>query len=327
MKLTNCIVSDNGITTIIGGRPYQVGTDHPQYDKILKTLKTKDVDEFLRLYSPVSNLSKIKETEDFKVTEGLVVGHGSVTYRGHAIHNVVADRIIAMQSEGHDIGPLTRFLEKALSLTSENLEALYLFMGNAGLPITNEGNVLGWKVVREDWKDKHSGTVDNSVGVTVPEIPRAMCDSNGNNPCSKGYHVGNLRYSGPDGYFYCKGSKEHIILVEFDPANVVSVPSDSHQDKLRVTQYTVIEEFIPEPEKEFKPESTFVNLNIKRLKSGRKITFQVKNKKVCFKFEGVSKKSKGTKFFGRILKGSDDRFKAGSSASFLLSEVTQVEKL
>lgn len=327
MKLTNCLITDNGITTIINGRPYQVGTDHVNYERILKTLKTKDADEFLRLYSPVSSISKIKETEDFKVTEGLVVGHGSVTYRGHAIHNVVANRIIAMQSEGHDIGPLTRFLEKALSLTSENLEALYLFMGSQGIPLDEEGFLLGWKVVKEDWTDKHSGTIDNRPGTKVPEIPRALCDSNRGNPCSVGYHVGNLKYSGPNGHFYSPSLKERIILVKFSPADVVSVPYDVHQDKIRVTQYEVVSEFVPEPEKEFKPESTFVNLNIKRLKPGRKIKFNFKNRELHFKFEGISKKSKGTKFFGRILKGSDDRFKAGSSASFLLSEVTQVEKL
>lgn len=327
MKLTNCIISDNGITTIIGGKPYQVRTEHPNYDKILKTLKTKDADEFLRLYSVSAAISKIKSNEDFKVTESLVVGHGAITYKGIPVNNVVANRILAMQSEGHDIGPLSRFLEKALSLTAENLEALYLFLGNAGLPINNDGNVMAWKVVKANFKDKHTGKVDNTPGVTVPPLPRALCDSNGNNICSTGYHVGNLKYSGPQGSFYSPNLGERIILVEFNPADVISVPSDARQDKLRVCQYTVIEEFIPEPEKEFKPESTFVNLNIKRLKPGRKIKFNVSGMTVQFKFEGISKKSKGTKFFGRVLKGSDGHFKAGNSASFLLSEVINVEKL
>jgi len=39
---------------------------------------------------------------------------------------------------------------------------------------------------------------------------------------------------------------DRIVLVEFDPANVVCVPRDSAQQKIRCTVYTVISEFTGE---------------------------------------------------------------------------------
>lgn len=43
------------------------------------------------------------------------------------------------------------------------------------------------------------------------------------------------RYGQPGG--------DRIVVVEFDPADVVCVPRDCDQQKIRCTQYTVVEEF------------------------------------------------------------------------------------
>ena len=95
---------------------------------------------------------------------------------------------------------------------------------------------LDIKGVRNDYKDKYSGKIDNSPG-SNPTMPRSDVDDNINNGCSKGLHVGTLEYAdnwaGPDG---------RVMEVEFNPANMVSVPHDCEYAKLRVTEYKVIKE-------------------------------------------------------------------------------------
>lgn len=327
MKLTNCIITDNGITTIIGARPFYVGKDHLNYSKILQTLKSKDGDAFLKLYSIAASIPKLKQNTEFKVSEGLVVGYSSVTWRGITIQSNIVDRLLQLQSEGHDVGPLSRFLEKTLNLPKENAEALFSFMQSKGLPIDNDGDVLGWKVVNSNFKDKYTGKIDNSVGVTVPEIPRSLCDSDNSVACSRGYHVGNMTYSGPSGSFYSSHSGDNIIIVKFNPANVVSVPSDSHENKIRVTQYTVMEQYAIKTQfDKSKMNCSVRNITLDKVKVGNTITFDVPRgfNGVRLKYEGISSRSKNTKFYGRLLKGTLHG-EVGRSASFLISEVNNIK--
>jgi acyl carrier protein len=53
--------------------------------------------------------------------------------------------------------------------------------------------------------------------------------------CSHGLHAGSLAYA--------RGWAERVILVEIDPADVVSVPGDENCQKLRCCKYTVVGEY------------------------------------------------------------------------------------
>lgn len=324
MKFDAKIISANGISAIVGGKPYNVGSDNANYDKILKSLKGKDATEFLKLVT--SNKVDVKSS-GFVSSESIVVGQYEVTYKGEPLHNTVTQRLIELQEEGHDVAPLAKFLENSLSLPSENLEALFQFMENKGLPITEDGCVLGWKVVDKNFRDKHTGRVDNTPGVTVTEIPRALCDSSRDVACSKGYHIGNLNYAGPQGHFYHPQNGDRIVICKFNPKNLVSVPADSSDDKIRVTVYDVLEEY-----KEMLP-NTFVNLSLKDVKAGDRIVFTLtkdsrisKDYEVIMKYEGISQRSKNTKFYGRLLKGTEYG-EPGRSASFLISEISNLKKV
>lgn len=318
MKLTNCIISDDGITTIINGKPYQVRNEHPNYEKILKTLKSKDGDEFLRLYNPV--LPKVKPSKDFTVVESLVVGHGEVTYNGLPLHNSVTKRLVALQEQGHDTAPLAKFLVKLLKNPSAwCVEALYKFMESKGLPITEDGNVCGYKCVTHNYMDKHSGKFDNSVGKSH-SIPRNTVDDDRTKQCSYGFHIGNLEYSLPNKGFHSPGDR--VVICEFSPEDVVAVPNEAAANKIRVCNYKVISEY-----KQDLPD-TFLNLSVQDLIHGDKINFDSieVDCNVTMKFEGISSRSNYTKMYGRLLSGTEYG-EPGRSATFLISSISNLKKL
>jgi acyl carrier protein len=104
--------------------------------------------------------------------------------------------------------------------------------------ITDEGMILAYKRVREDYMDIHSGTIRNAVGDS-PSMPRNKVDENKDRTCSDGLHFCSFSYlphfgSGP-------GSK--VVILEIHPKDVVAIPSDYNDAKGRTCAYTVIGEY------------------------------------------------------------------------------------
>ena len=63
-------------------------------------------------------------------------------------------------------------------------------------------------------------------------------------PCdNKTVHVGSLEYVRGFASGYGSPDGDRIVIVEFDPQSAVSVPKDCSYQKIRVCQYTVLEEF------------------------------------------------------------------------------------
>ena len=110
---------------------------------------------------------------------------------------------------------------------------LHAFLQYNDLAINEDGNVLAWKVVREDFKDKHSGTFDNSVG-NVVSMPRVKVTFDPTQTCSSGLHA--CAY----GYLKSFASRgDQVILVEIDVRDIVSVPIDYDGKKIRCCKYVV----------------------------------------------------------------------------------------
>jgi hypothetical protein len=102
------------------------------------------------------------------------------------------------------------------------------------MPITAEGNFLAYKGVNTDFKDNYSGNFDNSVGQTLTMRRSGVCDD-ARHGCSSGFHAGSYDYA--KGYAYNGGN---LMVVEINPADVVSVPYDCECQKLRTAEYKVV---------------------------------------------------------------------------------------
>ena len=102
------------------------------------------------------------------------------------------------------------------------------------MPLTPEGNFLAYKGVNEDFTDKYSGKFDNSVGNVLEMRRNGVCDD-ANMGCSSGFHAGSYEYA--KGYASGGGN---LLVVEINPADVVSVPHDCNCQKLRTSKYKVV---------------------------------------------------------------------------------------
>jgi len=169
---------------------------------------------------------------NIEVTEG-----GEVKFKGRKLGHEVSEKIVAFMRAGIPHEPLVKFLNLLMENPSNrSVNCLYPFLVHQDIQIADDGYLVCYKAVRSDYKDKHSGTYDNSPGAVIRE-DRNTIDDNPESTCSHGLHAGSIQYVRG---FASSGDK--IIRVRINPKDVVSVPADHNATKLRVCEYTVIED-------------------------------------------------------------------------------------
>jgi hypothetical protein len=225
------IVTNSGtITAVAKGKSYTVTRDHTNYDKIKEAIKNDDADTLIKL-------ADIKKSVKIFTKDQVEIRDNAVFYEGQKLHNTLTDRIIQLMNEGLPFDPMIKFLKNLMQNPSfRAVNELYSFLENQRLPLTDDGCFLGYKRVRDNWTDFHSGTIDNSIGKVV-EIARNKVDENPDHDCSNGLHVGSIEYVRD---FYT--GEGHVIIVKVNPRDAVSVPRHD-TTKLRVCRYEVIGEY------------------------------------------------------------------------------------
>ncbi len=227
------MVTNDAVTLVVDGHTTPIVASHMNYDAIRRiAAEAESVADYQPIVPLLNIAAAIVDFGEGKVT----VVDGEVLYDGVATHNTVVDRILTMIDEGFTVGPMLRFLENLMENPSfRAVQELYGFLEASDLPITPDGYFLAYKMVRDNYTDHHSGKFDNSVGAT-PSMPRNEVNENPNQTCSSGLHVCAQGYLG----FYGGGGR--TMLCKVNPRDVVSVPIDYNNAKMRTCAYTVISE-------------------------------------------------------------------------------------
>jgi hypothetical protein len=225
-------------TVVIDGGAHSIDQTHLHYEQIKNLLirHTKEPDNHAQIEADLSKLIDIPKSITKQTHGKITVEHDTIIYDGKPLHNSLTARILAILREGFDINNLLLFLEQLMQNPSyRSIQELYDFLEHKGLPITSDGHFLAYKAVRADFKDKYSGTFDNTVGKIV-EITRGEVDDDRSHECSNGLHVGAIDYV--SGY---RKDDDVIVIVKVNPKDAVSVPRDHNATKLRVCRYEVVD--------------------------------------------------------------------------------------
>jgi hypothetical protein len=211
-----------------GEPPLVVDASHMNFDAVVEAIRARDFEKAI-------DLGSVKAFINTMTAGNVAVTDDGVTFKGQPITGYLASKMMLFFREGLPIDHYCKFLDNLManpSMTSRN--ELFLFLEAADLPITPDGHFLAYKAVRSDFRDKHSGRFDNSPG-QVHSMPRHDVDDDRNKTCSYGFHAAAYEYARG---FMSPGDK--LVAVKIDPANVVSVPSDYGNQKLRCTSYEVM---------------------------------------------------------------------------------------
>jgi hypothetical protein len=248
------LITDFTVTLVLNGVVYSATRETADRIGATSALQRGDL-------AKAADLLNREQAVKRRSAGAFIIENGVVFSNGQPVHNVVADRIVELLDKGHDLNPLVKFLENLLQNPSARAVGEgYEFLEHKNLPVTEDGCFLAYKSVASDYLSKASGRepvevstnggktwktfvgrIPNKVG-SIVRMARNQVDDNREHECSRGLHVGSLGYSGPQGWYHSSGDK--IVVVKVNPRDIVSVPRDHDAQKLRVSQYEVLMDFV-----------------------------------------------------------------------------------
>jgi hypothetical protein len=222
LKSVTLIFADNSV------RPIPV--ENPLYNQLKQLLEAHDYEGATAMADRAAQIRQHSKGEFF-VTDGIVY-----LKNGDALPDALSKRVVQFADEGIDFAPLIAFWDNIKKNPSlDSVTDLYAFLEHNNIPITVDGCFICYKRVGEGYLDLHSGRFDNSIGKVV-KCKREDVDPDRNVTCSRGLHVAAYNYAYS---FYGNG---HLLEVKVNPANVVAVPTDYNNEKMRVCEYEVVRE-------------------------------------------------------------------------------------
>lgn len=223
-------MTNDTITVIVDGQPHNVKKGAQHYDAVKKAVLSEDWKQVKELVAPGI---KIEEWAlgAFKYSNGTIT-----VAEGEEVPSQLYQRILAMVRERKSPKSLINFWERLKKNPSKrSVDMLFEFLQHVHIPIDEEGFVLAYKGVRNDYKDAHSGTFTNTPGSRM-KMARNKISDDPRTPCAEGFHVGALSYA--------KSFSQRTVICKVDPADVVCVPYDSNQQKVRVCEYLVVGNYV-----------------------------------------------------------------------------------
>lgn len=238
--------NDNHWTVVLGGQPIQFDPTHPQYTGLVECVHSGDADEFMELFDTGTGIENWSEGS-FEFRDGFLY------FENEQVATDPTNRIVEMIRQGFPHQPMLNYLSNLYDNVSERaVQESYKWSSHKGLPITEDGMLVGYKGVVKysgetikdklgrdlkdgDLVDKYTGhSFRNNVGDKNSMKRRQVCDDH-TVGCSSGLHIGTYEYAcdwaGPTGV---------VVLVKFNPKDIVSVPSDCNCQKMRVSEYEIV---------------------------------------------------------------------------------------
>ena len=254
MRIIRC---DKSLTAVLsGGRIIQTNNcDDALFEEVKKLQKEDDEFELIHLLIPekeetegISNVRLIQFWKNMEQTSELTKEGSSVYWKAVSPLSMpmsFAEKVMKAE-KSNDTAKLNAYRNfwTLLSLNPDKAvrENLFKFLEKWGMVITKSGLFVGYRNVakksgeEEDvFTDEHSHTFTITIGHMVT-MPREECDSNSDNECSRGLHIGGTSWL-KQGYY---GSVGLVCLV--NPVDVVAVPwHNSCYGKLRTCVYMPIQ--------------------------------------------------------------------------------------
>ncbi len=154
------------------------------------------------------------------------VKNNEVYVDGLAIPTALSNKIVEYSKEDLPCEPLLKFWENLNQNPSHrSVSQLYGFLEKHDHPITEDGCFIAYKKVNADFTDVHTGTFSMS---------RNQVNEDPNQTCSHGLHVAAFSYASTF-------SGEVLLMVKVNPKDVVAIPVDYNNAKMRVASYQVID--------------------------------------------------------------------------------------
>ncbi len=225
------IITNDSVTLTIGDTTDTVVMGSPNFSEIREAVLAGNHVHAQELMNPAVGITKWGNG-------ALQIEDDEVLYGGMKLTGKLVERVLTLMGQGDDsFIPLANFLTKVMEHESFTTRMRLMdFAAHDKLDLTEDGSVIAFKNVRDDYMDKYSGKFDNRVG-NSPSMPRADVNDDHDVDCAEGLHVCSPTYL--KGFWGTSGRTMKVIV---KPKNFVAIPYTYSDSKARVCEYTVVEE-------------------------------------------------------------------------------------
>lgn len=231
--------SSKFISITEGRNTWNADNTHPGFKAALQKLVDNDVEGAIEHINIEQGITKF-------VQGNIRIEDGNLFYNDIELRSGLTERIISAMENGEDFKRYLPFLENLMLNPSRRaVYRLFDFLNANDIDITDDGHFIGWKVVRKTYMDCASNSFDNSPGKTVT-MPRNQVDEDDQRTCSAGLHVCSKSYIGA-----FASRHDRVVSVKVHPRDVVSIPVDYNDAKMRTCGYTVVEDVTDRWSEEF----------------------------------------------------------------------------
>lgn len=238
--------SEVNLTAFIDGQMYSATDSNRNFEQIEQMCREGD-ESVIALF----DMSNTAQERFRRLSERVSISGGVIYFDGEAVDNSLTQQVVRFIDQGvEDFEPLILFFEKVqTNPNSHSREQLYRWLADRDFTINADGNILAYKGVQTTSKEHryesiatgtavvdgvtYTGNIPNPIG-SVVEMPRSSVQHDPSVGCHTGLHAANWDYA----YSWSQGA---VLTVEINPRDVVSVPTDCSDQKMRVCRYTVVE--------------------------------------------------------------------------------------
>ena len=229
------------VSVVVNGDLYVADATHPNFNKIVEAAIAGN-ESVASMFDVADVIAKQFDTLSERVSLG---DDRKVYFDNDVVDSALSDQIVRFLEQGEEFAPLVKFMENVYSNPNvHSREQLYNWLRDREFAITEDGNFLAYKGVTNDFESVHSGRaivngittegrIPNHIG-NVITMPRSEVQFDPTIGCHTGLHAGTIEYASDFG--------DKVLIVEINPRDVVSVPTDCNAQKLRVSRYEVKDE-------------------------------------------------------------------------------------
>ena len=249
-KYVNHMLTDNGVVIILDDDMIAVPGENPLFAKLTALLNDHDYDAIPGVVDRASYLKKYTRGS-FSVN-----ADGNILIGDEVLPRSMSKRLLRLIDADLPFEPVVNFWKNLGDAPGD----LFAFLDKVGIPLLADGRFLCYKRVHKigeneigkdiwihdengefvqvkaelgDLVDARTMTIRNNVG-DKPFMERDKVDADRDTTCSSGLHVAAWTYAEN---WYTNG-----VLIECAvwPKDVVAIPTDYEQEKMRTCQYEVI---------------------------------------------------------------------------------------
>ena len=231
MTYKHHIQTAQSVVIVLSDRQVPIPVENPMYARVVAALNEHRYDDVPALVDMATHIKEASNGQ-FYVVDGAVMINDEI------LPDTLSNRLIVFADDNLSCDPLVKFWANLkLNPSKESVAQLYGFLEHNGIPITEDGCFIAYKAVSRNTDgslvDSYTKSISNNVGKVVT-MDRDKVDPNPEQTCSRGLHVAAYRYA----KFSYGG--DVMLEVKVNPRDVVAIPTDYNNEKMRTCRYEVV---------------------------------------------------------------------------------------